>query len=222
MRLPSLALVALVAVSPFAGRGDDASSSPGRLEAAVEGGGMNEAIDARPARGLRSAGMPRWGLALGGGFPNFATASLVFRPVSHLRFSAGPAWNYVGWGVQGGVALVPWRFWIAPIVSLEGGRFFRTNLGFLAKGSNESDGVPEEVKPLLEKVDYSYAALDVGLELGSQRGFSSSIRLGVSYVSIAAHGAATYTSDDGTVVSIRDPALHGTLPSLKLGFQYWF
>ena len=219
MRLPTLALVALVAVPPLAGRGDEASSSPGRLEAAVEGGGMNEAIDARPARGLRGAGMPRWGLALGGGFPDFATASVVFRPVSHLRFSAGPAWNYVGWGVQGGVALVPWRFWIAPVVSLEGGRFFRTNLAFLARGSGD---VPEEVRPLLEKVDCSYAALDVGLELGSQSGFSSSIRLGLSYVSIASNGSATYTSDSGAVVSLSNPALHGTLPSLKVGFQYWF
>ncbi len=219
MRLPPLALVALVAVTPSAGRGDDASSSPGKLEAAVEGGGMNEAIDARPARGLRSAGTPRWGLALGGGFPDFVTASLVFRPVSHLRFSAGPAWNYVGWGVQGGVALVPWRFWIAPVVSLEGGRFFRTNLGFLVK---DSAAVPPEVRPLLEKVAYSYAALDVGLELGSQRGFSSSIRLGLSYVSIAAHATATYTRDDGTAVSVSDPALHGMLPSLKVGLQHWF
>ncbi len=169
-------------------------------------------------RAERASGMPRLGLAVGGGFPDFATASLVYRPVSRVRLSAGPAWNYVGWGAQGGVAVVPWSFWIAPVLSIEAGRFFGTNLGFLAK---DSGGVPQEMKPLLERIDYSYAALDVGLELGSPRGFSVSIRLGLSYVSLAAHGTATHTSDDGSVVSMTNPALHGTLPSLKLGFQYW-
>jgi len=172
----------------------------------------------RAAREAERAPVPPIGLALGSGFPDFATASLVYRPASHVRLSGGPAWNYVGWGVQGGVTLVPWSFWIAPLVSVEAGRFFRTNLGFLAK---DSGGVPQEMKPLLEKIDFSYAALDVGLELGNQRGFSASIRLGLSYVSIAAHGTVTHTGDDGTVVSMSNPVLHGTLPSLKLGFQYW-
>ncbi len=180
---------------------------------------VKEGAEARAALAARREGMPRWGLAMGGGFPDFATASLVFRPVSHVRLSAGPGWNYAGWGVQGGVALVPFSSWISPVVSLEGGRFFRTNLGFLAK---DSGGVPQEVRPLLEGIDCSYAALDVGLELGSQHGFSTSIRVGLSYVSIAAHGTVTYTSDSGAIVSIADPALHGTLPSLKLGVQYWF
>lgn len=173
----------------------------------------------RAARAAERAPVPPFGLALGSGFPDFATASLVYRPVSLVRVSAGPAWNYVGWGLQGGVSLVPWSFWIAPVVSLEAGRFFRTNLGFLAK---DSGGVPPEMKPLLEKIDFSYAALDVGIELGNQRGFSASILLGVSYVSIAAHGTVTHTGDDGTVVSMTNPALHGTLPSVKVGVQYWF
>ena len=46
--------------------------------------------------------------------PGPRLASLLFRPVSHVRFFAGPTWGYVGWGVQGGVVLVPWNAWIAP------------------------------------------------------------------------------------------------------------
>lgn len=199
MRLPLLAVAALIVAVPYAGRADE---SDGAFE---------------PSPGRWSS--MRWGLALGAGFPDFATASVTLRPVDQVRLYAGPSWNYVGWGIQGGVALVPWDFWIAPVVSLEAGRFFRTNLGFLAK---DDGGMPAGMRPLLERIDYSYAALDVGVEIGSQRGLSLSLRVGLSYVSISANGTATYTSDDGTIVTFADPAVRGTLPSLKLGVQYWF
>jgi hypothetical protein len=78
------------------------------------------------------------------------------------------------------------------------------------------------MRPLLRRVDYSYAALDLGLELGNPRGLAFSIRAGLSYVSVGAAGTATYTSDGGSTVTLRDPAFRGTLASAKLGFHYWF
>ncbi len=161
---------------------------------------------------------PKLGVAIGGGFPDLATASLLFRPMSHVRFFAGPSWGYIGWGVQGGVVLSPWNGAITPTLSLAGGRLFRSDVSFLAK---DKGGVPEGIEPLLRKIDYQYAALDLGLELGSPRGFAVSLRLGLSYVSIKATGTATYTSDSGAKVSFTDPSFHGTLPSVKVGFQYW-
>lgn len=162
---------------------------------------------------------PKLGVAIGGGFPDLASASLLFRPISHVRFFAGPMWGYVGWGVQGGVVLVPWNAWIAPTISLEGGKLFRSDVTFLAK---DKGGVPEGIEPLLRNIDYQYAAVDLGLELGSPRGLASYVRVGLSYVSLKANGTATYTSDTGSKVSLSDPSFHGTLPSVKFGLQYWF
>jgi hypothetical protein len=178
-------------------------------------------VAAGPALAARGGNrvFPRWGLAVGAGFPHFGTASVVFRPVTHVRLSAGPSWNYAGWGVHGGVSLVPWNAWLTPVLALEGGRFFRSDVGRLVNDGGED---VERVKSLLSGVDFAYASLDVGLELGAARGFAFSVRAGLSYVSIVANGSTTYTSDDGSSVTIRDPALRGTLPSVKLGFRYWF
>jgi hypothetical protein len=192
-----------------------AASSGLALPASIE----RERAEAKASlarHGLRRP-TPRWGLALGAGFPDFATASLVFRPLQRVRLHAGPAWNGFGWGVQGGVTFVPWSFAVSPLLSFQAGRFFGSDLSFLAKGE---DGAG--MKPLLEDMVYSYAAADVGLELGSQRGLSFTLRLGLSYVSVATHGTASHTSDGGTVVALTNPSLNATLPSAKLGFQYWF
>lgn len=161
--------------------------------------------------------LPRWGLAIGAGFPDFGTASLVFRPLAQVRLHAGPAWNYLGWGLHGGVTLVPWSAPIAPLLSFQAGRFFGSDLSFLARGE---DGAG--MKPLLDEVVYSHASADVGIELGSPRGLSFSLRLGLSYVSVRTRGTASRTDEGGTVVALSNPSLNATLPSLKLGFQRWF
>jgi hypothetical protein len=179
------------------------------------------AVAAGPALASRggNAVLPRWGLAVGGGFPDFGMASVLYRPASHLRLSAGPSWHYVGWGVHGGVTLVPWNAWLTPVLSLSGGRFFRTDVASAIKSTSED---LEDLKPLLRDMSYWYGALDVGLELGSPRGFALALRFGLSFVSLRANGTATYTSDDGAAVTLRDPRLRATMPSAKLAFQYWF
>jgi hypothetical protein len=158
------------------------------------------------------------GLSIAGGFPDLATASLLFRPVPAIRFSLGPSWGYVAWGLQGEVTFAPWSSWVTPTLSLGGGKLFRSDLSFLAK---DSGGVPSGLRPILQKVDYDYVHGDLGLDLGSPRGFGFFLRLGLSYVRITANGTASYTADNGTRVTFRDPALHATLPSLRMGFQYW-
>jgi hypothetical protein len=163
--------------------------------------------------------LPRLGLALGGGFPDLATASLVFRPVDSVRLFAGPAWSTISWGVQGGLVVAPWNGFFTPTLSAEAGELFRTDLSFLAK---DQGGVPSGLRPLLARIDYRWMAADVGFELGSPRGFSFYLRLGLSFVVMKTSGTATYTSDGGARVTFKDPQLSATLPALKLGVQYWF
>jgi hypothetical protein len=165
---------------------------------------------------------PRWGLKIEGAFPEGLAASAVFRPVSEVRLWAGPAWNYVAWGVQGGVTLVPWHLGISPLLSLEAGRYMNADATFLAKTSS---GIPQQVKPLLKNVSYDYAAAHLGIEIGTRDAFAISIAAGLAYVALTANGT---TSTEGNVngapatVTFRDPHLHGTVPSAKLGLQLWF
>lgn len=175
---------------------------------------------ALPTRAQDADPASRWGLVVDAGFPQGASVSAAFRPVPAVRFWAGPAWNYIGLGIQGGVAVVPWHFALTPVLSAEAGRYFSSDVSFLA---SESQGVPPEIAPLLEDVDYSYAALHAGVELGSQGGLVFSLRLGLSYLSAQARGTATVTdSGSGTVVRFTDPKVRGTVPSVKLGVLFWF
>ncbi len=165
---------------------------------------------------------PRWGLDVEGGFPEGIAASAVFRPVSEIRLFAGPAWNYVGWGLQGGVTVVPWHLGVSPFLSLEGGRYFSADASFLARSSS---GVPAELAPLLKHVGYDYAAAHLGLEFGTRDAFAFSIRAGLAYVSATASGTATTTgTSNGSdyTLAFTDPHLRGTVPSVKLGLQLWF
>jgi hypothetical protein len=168
--------------------------------------------------------LPRFGLLVEGGLPVGGTLGLLFRPVPAFRVWAGPAWNYTSFGVQGGAAWQPWRLVASPVVSVEAGRYFSSDFSFLA---DDSSGVPEEISPLMNDVRYWYGAAHVGIELGSPRGVAFSIRAGLAWVSVLGKGTATTTTDGGagsggTTVEFDDPRVRGTVPSVKLGLQYWF
>jgi hypothetical protein len=163
-----------------------------------------------------------WGLLVEGGFPEGLAASVVFRPVSEVRLWAGPAWNYVGWGVHGGVTVIPWHTGISPFLSLGGGRYFSADARFLAGSS----GVPEEVEPLLTNVSYDFLNARVGIEIGTRNAFAITIAAGLSYVALDAEGTTTTEVDAGggttATVTFTDPRLRGTVPSANVGIQLWF
>jgi hypothetical protein len=218
MRLFALALALLL-------------SAPARAEEAALPAAGADAADARaaglplpetaaPAPRARGRGLSRFGLLADLGFPEGAAASVVYRPVPQIRLFAGPAWSYVAWGAQAGVTVIPWHLGISPVISLEGGRYFAPDASFLARNSS---GIPEELEPLLHDVTYDYAALHVGLEIGTRNAIAISLRAGLSRVWFDTHGSATVTdATTGTTVTFTDPSLRGTLPSVKLGLQLWF
>jgi hypothetical protein len=169
--------------------------------------------DSAPAR------LPRLGVAVGAGVPEFAALTVLYRPFRFLRLGAGPTWNYYGYGGHVGVSVVPVNWWITPVLAFEAGRYLRTSYSGAVRGSGQT---ADDLRQLLARVDYSYTAVDLGVEFGSPRGFSVSLRTGLAFVWIDAMGTSTSRSDDGSVVSITNPALRATIPSTKLTFQYWF
>jgi len=163
--------------------------------------------------------LPRLGVGLGAGIPEFAALTVLYRPFRFLRLGAGPTWNYTGWGGHVGLSVVPGNWWITPVLAVEAGRYLRSSYSAAVRGSTDT---ANDLRTLLARVDYSYTAVDLGLEFGSPRGFSVSLRTGLAFVWVDARGTSTRRSDDGSVVSITNPAIRATLPSTKLAFQYWF
>ncbi len=164
------------------------------------------------------ADSPRLGIALDAGFPSGASAALTFTPIAPVRISAGPAWNYVSWGVLGGVALVPFRLAVAPALSGEIGRYFGADM---TRFVNTSSGAFAGTAPLLRDVGVTYAAVHLGLELGSQRGLAFTVRAGLAWLWASSSGV-TEPTGGSTQVTLRDASVHATAPSVKLGLQYAF
>ena len=243
MRSSCVVIAALVALAPVA-RADDPADTSGMtrdeaeatlratepdVKAAADAGlpvpsqtaqERAEAKSVLDAPRRRWSQTPRLGLAVSGGFPDLVTADLLFRPVRTIRLFAGPAWGYVAWGMNAGVLFEPWPGNVSPTLSLQVGELFQADASFLVKDGSGS--ASQGMKPLLQRVDYSYGSLDVGLELGSSDGFAFFLRVGLSYVSLKASGTAHYTTDSGTKVALSDPSIHGAFPSVKSGFQYFF
>ncbi|HTN51942.1 MAG TPA: hypothetical protein VML50_06030 [Anaeromyxobacter sp.] len=204
--LPCLAL----AGEPAAPAVEPGSPAPASAPAA-EPPGTAPSTDAADAR------LPPLGVLLDLGVPAGSSLSLVYRPIRWFRVFAGPAWDYLSFGVQGGMSFSPWDWKVAPCVEGEVGRYFDASASRFVHSSGNLD-----LKSLLQDVGYQYAALHLGFEVGSQRGFTFSLRAGLAWAQLAARGTSQTTSSDGTVVTVTDPKVRAVSPSVKLGFQYFF
>jgi hypothetical protein len=180
----------------------------------------DEAVPAPPPPPPSEAPLPRFGLRLGAGVPDGATADFVYRPQRWLRLQAGPAWNYLAWGFQGGVAITPIRWAISPVVEVRYGHFFGVDL------NQKFKSIDPELKPLVSDVGYDYVNGQLAFEFGSPRGFTFSLGIGLCWFWTSIHGTATTVQNAGTpdevTVTVTDPSLKAMLPSLRLGMLYYF
>lgn len=152
---------------------------------------------------------PWLGVMIDAGVPDGANLNLAWRPDYWLRFHGGPSYNGVGFGLRGGVSLLPFDFWISPSVVLEGGYFFPGDLaGFVETVvGGSSEGVPDQVR-------YAYANLHLGLELGTPD-FGFFLRGGYSMID------AHLTPPPGDPNGVRfegDTHVTAFVPTAKLGF----
>jgi hypothetical protein len=211
MRPRRLVLLLLLSAAPALAE----DPAPGPAAPAAE-----ETATASPPPPPAEAPLPKIGLRLGLGGPDGATASLVVRPLPSLRVQAGMAWNYLGWGVQGGVAVTPFRWAVSPVLEASYGHFFGADLNKVIKD------VPEELQSLASDVGYDYLNGQVGIELGSPSGFTFSLGVGLSYFWSDIPGTSTTVQNPGTpdeaTVTIVNPSLRAVIPSFRLGMLFYF
>ena len=151
--------------------------------------------------------------------PDGVTADLVYRPLPYLRILAGPSWDYLSFGLQGGVAVAPIRWAVSPVLEVRYGHFFGANL-------NKVFNVPTELQPLTRDVGYDYFNGQLALEFGSPRGVSFSVGAGLSWFWTDLHGSGTVERNPGTpdaaTVTIAYPKLRALIPSVRLGMLFYF
>jgi hypothetical protein len=126
----------------------------------------------------------RVGVSADVGLPDGFIASIVARPLRWLRLAAGAGSNGAALGFRGGLTLVP--LGAGPSLSLEVGH---SQAGAL--GSAFALAYPDLDRSLFERVSYSYANAQPGLELGRGR-VAFYLRGGLSYVraTLGGSGAA--------------------------------
>jgi len=139
------------------------------------------------AEGTRSgwyslSGGTHFGLLVDGGVPGGAGLAGMFRPWSFLRLEGGLNWNYLSFGLRGGLTLIPFEWGLTPTLHLEGGHFFPADAGrFTSSGG---------AKVLLGHVPEDYLSASLGLEFGSQQRFVFFLRLGLCWIRTEAQNIA--------------------------------
>ncbi len=203
----------LLAAAPAAGTSAAASTAAGAVPSTAP---LNTEPKPPPPARRRHV----LGLSIDAGVPDFASVSVLYRPWKNLRFSGGMLYNYVGYGVRGGVSVLPY-FPIAPSLNLDVGHYFgATAEPKVARFTN----VPDEVKPLLQDVGYTFVNASLGLELGHPDWFVFFVRAGVSRVWLSVHHAndAIQQSSGTHITSIADPTGRFGIPNAQAGFQLFF
>ncbi len=182
--------------------------------------GAVEAAVGDPARGSPDREGPPavLGLMLDAGVPDGATAAMALGPTPWLRVHAGGGTNTVSAGVRGGLTLmIPGV--VSPSLNVDVGYYRDGRATALVRSFAGGDGA---LKPLFERLGYTYVNLQLGLELG--RGpVQFFVHGGLSHLTATLHNAtealaASGARDPSTTVVVReDPLVRVWAPSVKLG-----
>jgi hypothetical protein len=148
---------------------------------------------------------------------------VLYRPLKFLRVEGGALYNYVGFGVRGGVTVLP-HYWIAPSLTLEAGHYFEADA---SSKISRFVTIPDDLKPFLQRIGYTFASAQIGLEVGHPDWFVFFVRAGLSRVWLnvrnAQQGLSSATgAGEARVTSIADPGVRLGVPSAKVGFMVFF
>ncbi|AKF83639.1 hypothetical protein SAMN05443572_10482 [Myxococcus fulvus] len=163
----------------------------------------------------------RFGLLVDAGAPHGIGLSAVLKPVPWLRLQAGPTTNTLSLGLRGGLSILPLQTFIAPSINAEAGYYF---------GSDYNDVVdwlgakPSRATSAIQDISYNYVAGSVGLEIGAASRFNFFLHLGLSYVRLGVKDATALIEDatDESDITARNLTVRATIPSVKVGFLFYF
>jgi hypothetical protein len=164
----------------------------------------------------------RFGMMLDAGAPDGFGASAVFRPFQFLRLQLGAITTTSAFGIRGGVAYVPFNFWVTPSANFEVGRMFEGSTGFLNTFSGGN--ATQFTDTVVQRFSYTFVNGHLGLEIGSQQSFSFYIKGGLSYVDLELSDFQERfrASSGDNSFSVVTPHVHYSGPSAKLGFLFYF
>ena len=154
---------------------------------------------------------PKLGLQLDAGLPDGIGASLVFRPVRLLNLSAGAVTTGVSAGARVGVHLMPFGGFLRPTVGVEVGHIFEGQVPWVLNIAGA-----ERYTSLAQRVSYSFANAQVGLEVGTRK-FAVFARAGLGQVHARLSEFDAGRWDTGGNVDVRGLNLRFRGPSVKLG-----
>ena len=168
------------------------------------------------ARPLESP-LPLFGLMLDVGVPDGIGVAGVLRPLDWLRVNGGVVTNTAGVGLRAGASFAPFRFVVTPSLNVDVGHYFKADYTVLVR---RFGGDPGSAEAVLKDVGYTFGSAMLGLEVGSQRGFSFFLKAGLSYWEFSpadAQQALRDAADDPTL-EVSPVSLRFSSPSVKLGF----
>lgn len=159
-----------------------------------------------------AAAESRIGVSLDAGVPDGASLGLVYQPVPQLRLHAGASHNTVSAGARTGIALVPVRAWMSPVISLDVGWFAEGDANPFVRAVSGDD---ELSSPLIERLGYRYVNAHVGLQWGRERAVFY-LHGGASYVT-GELGELDEDAPDAMITFSEDPEFVVWTPSLRIG-----
>ncbi len=170
-------------------------------------GGSGASLDGAPVLAAEQPASSSWyslyggrhfGLLVDGGVPGGAGLAGMFRPWRFLRLEGGLNWNYLSFGLRGGVTVIPFEWGLTPTLHLEGGHFFPGD----ASRFTDSAGP----KILLGHVPEDYLSASLGLEFGSQQRFVFFLRMGLCWI-------RTEASNIAQAIAVENPGSPTTVKS---------
>lgn len=163
----------------------------------------------------------RFGARLVAGAPEGLSVEALIHPRQWLRVHAGGSRNRLGYGVRGGLSLIPLDLFVRPSLELEYGHTFNADYDELL---TQLHGQPTTAATNIREVDYDQLSASVGLEVSPWRYVTFFGGVGISYWFIGVPDAKAFLHESETNpdVTARPLTIGLSSPVAKLGLIVYF